>query len=354
MSAPGLKLTVYLGERDRAPGGGPLGEALIELFARHRIRTSCLLRGVEGFGAHHRLQTTRLLTLSEDLPLVAVAVDVPVAIETLLPEVAALRQGGLATLERVALLGGDGLPAAGLAPLPPGGPGEMVRATLHLGRQQRIGGRPAHVAAVEALRAAGAEGASVLLGVDGTTRGERRRARFLSGNADVPLLVISAGHRTATAAALERLAATTPDLLATVERLRLVGDGEQVSDASTPAPHRKLTVYGSEQTRVEGQPLHAALVRRLRGEGLAGATALRGLWGFHGGREPHGDRFLALRRHVPVVTVAIDTPERIVRATEVARELTAGGGLVTLEEVPALSAGGPEGLNGSLRLDGAG
>lgn len=354
MTVAGLKLTVYCGERDRAPtgagagAGGPLAEALMALFARHRIRTSCLLRGVEGFGARHRLQTTRMLTLSEDLPLVAVAVDAPAAIEGLLDEVAALQRTGLATLERVALLdGGD--------PLPGGGPGDALRVTLHLARQQRVGGRPAHLVAVETLRAAGVDGATVLLGVDGTTRGVRARARFLSRNADVPLLVISAGGHAATAAALERLHEQVPGLLATVERVHVAGGG---SGGRGPAPaagaHRKLTVYGSEQTLVEGQPLHAALVRRLRAEGMAGATALRGLWGYHGDRAPHGDRFLALRRHVPVVTVAIDLAQRIERATAIAGELTARGGLVTVETVPALRAGGPEGLSGSLRLGDAG
>jgi len=374
VTAPGLKLTVYLGERDRAraapgaephAGGGPLAAALIDLFARRRIRTSCLLRGVEGFGARHRLQTTRLLTLSEDLPLVAVAVDRPAAIGALLEEVAALQGDGLATLERVALVGDDGGRLRG-EELPDGGPGDALRATLHLGRQQRVDGRPAHLVAVETLRAAGVDGATVLLGVDGTTRGERARARFFSRNADVPLLAISAGRRAPTAAALAELTARIPGLLATVERVRLLdggggGDGRtqrrpQPEPEPPPGGHGKLTVYGSEQTLVEGQPLHAALVRRLRAERIAGATALRGLWGYHGARPPHGDRFLALRRHVPVVTVAIDAPERIAQAERIARELTAGGrGLVTREHVPALRAARPgEGLVGSLRLDDAG
>ena len=48
-----------------------------------RSPTSILLRGVEGFGARHRLRTDRSLTLSEDLPLVAVAVDTRARIEAL-------------------------------------------------------------------------------------------------------------------------------------------------------------------------------------------------------------------------------------------------------------------------------
>ena len=67
MSEPGIKLTTYFGERERE-GGGFLADALFDVYERHRMRTSVLLRGVEGFGERHRLQTDRLLTLSESLP----------------------------------------------------------------------------------------------------------------------------------------------------------------------------------------------------------------------------------------------------------------------------------------------
>ena len=73
-------------------------------------------------------------------------------------------------------------------------------------------------------------------------------------------------------------------------------------------------VYTSEAVRHDGQPVHRAIVRRLRSAGLSGATTLRGIWGFHGDHAPHGDRLLQLGRHVPVVTIVIDTPERIARA----------------------------------------
>ena len=46
----GLKLTTYFGERDRA-GEHFLADALVDLYARHRLRAR--LRGVEGFGVRH-------------------------------------------------------------------------------------------------------------------------------------------------------------------------------------------------------------------------------------------------------------------------------------------------------------
>ncbi len=66
--------STYFGERDRA-NGGFLADAFADIYARHDVQTSLVMRGIEGFGAKQHLRTDRLLTLSEDLPLVSVAVD---------------------------------------------------------------------------------------------------------------------------------------------------------------------------------------------------------------------------------------------------------------------------------------
>ena len=97
---------------------------------------------------------------------------------------------------------------------------------------------------------------------------------------------------------------------------------------------QKLTVYTSEAAQHNGQPIHRAIVRRLRSAGISGATTHRGIWGFHGDRPPHGDHFLQLGRHVPAVTVVIDTAERISTAFDVIYELTSERGLVTTETIP--------------------
>jgi PII-like signaling protein len=113
---------------------------------------------------------------------------------------------------------------------------------------------------------------------------------------------------------------------------------------------QKLMVYTGEQARHRGHPLHLELVRRLREENANGATVLRGFWGYHGDHAPHGDRALALRRHGPVVTVVVDTPERAQRWFDVVDSLTSETGLVTSETVPAFRATGPDLLEGGLDL----
>jgi PII-like signaling protein len=344
MSDETLKLTTYFGERDRA-GGAFLADALVELYARHRLRASLVMRGVAGFGVKHHLHTDRLLTLSEDLPMVSVAVDERARIEGALGEVVALSGDGLITLERTAVgpIGGQ----------------DATKLTVYVGRGERVGGRPAHVTVVDALHRHGVAGASVLLGVDGTVRGERQRARFLAGNAQVPMMVIAIGDAEPIAAALAELRTLLDDPLVTLERVRVCKrDGAtieppQVAAATDPsglAVWQKLMVYCGEQSRHGDEPLAAALIRALRRAGAAGATALRGVWGYHGDHAPHGDRLLQLRRRVPVVTVIVDAPEQIARWFAIVDELTDETGLVTMEQVPAMRAVGPGVARGGLRL----
>jgi PII-like signaling protein len=84
-------------------------------------------------------------------------------------------------------------------------------------------------------------------------------------------------------------------------------------------------------------PIHRAIVRQLfDARAAGGATALRGIWGFHGDHKPHGDKWIQLTRQVPVVTIVVDSPERIAASFDIIDALTERHGLVTSELVPAL------------------
>jgi PII-like signaling protein len=113
---------------------------------------------------------------------------------------------------------------------------------------------------------------------------------------------------------------------------------------------QKLMIHTSHNDTHEGRPLHVEIVRRLRAAGSAGATSVRGAWGFQGDHPPRGDRLFQVRRHVPVVTITIDTPQRTARAFELIDELTPTRGLVTSEMVPALQAISESERRGGLRL----
>jgi PII-like signaling protein len=209
-----------------------------------------------------------------------------------------------------------------------------------------VSGNPAYIAVCDVMYQHGFAGASVLLGVDGTTHGERRRARFFSRNVDVPVMIIGIGTGARVEAAIGELHALLDRPLLTVERAQVCKRDGALLARPVPLPAtdsegrmlwQKLMVYTSEATLHDGVPIHRAIVRRLRESGTAtGATALRGVWGFHGGHKPHGDKMIQLARQVPVITIVVDTPERIAHSFDIIDEFTAHHGLVTSELVPGL------------------
>lgn len=334
MSDPGIKLTSYFSERDRSADRFQ-ADALFDVYERHRLRTSVLLRGAGGFGERHRLQTDSLLTLSEDLPAVSVAVDTAERIETALPDVLAVSKHGLVSLERARLWrGGD----------PALEHDDALKMTVYGGRGVRSAGSAGYVAAVDALRAAGVAGASVLLAVDGTLHGERRRARFFARNASVPLMLLAVGSADAFAKALPVVTALIADAVVTVERVRVLKlDGVTRLAPPAIAAHdpsglpvwQKLMVHASELARVDGHPLHRALVARLWEMGATGVTVLRGVRGFYAGSQVLSDRVASLRRDVPVHVIIVERPERVQELWPLIDELTVGAGMVTSELVPA-------------------
>ena len=349
-----LKLTTYFGERHRTEDQF-VADALLDLYGRKEVEVSVMLRGAEGFGLKHRLRTDRLLTLSEDLPLVSIAVDTRARIENLLDEVTRLKRHGLVTLERARMLTGE----VGTVALPEE-LHEATKLTIYVGRQEQSGGAPAFIAICDLLHRRGIAGATALLGVDGTAHGVRQRARFFGRNAEVPMMIIAIGAGEEIAGVLPELGRLLARPLLTLERVRVCKRDGQLLAPPTPLPTtderglamwQKLMVYASERARHGRSPLHVALVRRLRESGASGATCLRGVWGFHGDHPPHGDRLLQLRRHVPVVTIIVDTPERIAESFKIVDELTDAAGLVTSEMVPAMaSLSEGERQRGGLRL----
>lgn len=150
------------------------------------------------------------------------------------------------------------------------------------------------------------------------------------------MMIVSIGPR----AEIERVLPKVGELLdkpvITLERVRICKrDGELLADPITEGPGSvKLLIHASESARDDGHPLHRSIVRKLRAAGIAGATTVRGVWGFHGDHPPHGDKLLQLHRHVPTITTVIDTPERIGEAFAIVDAATRERGLVTSEVVP--------------------
>jgi len=96
----GHLLRIFIGEADRYDGV-PLYEWIVRRARERGLAGATVLRGVEGFGAHSRIHTAKVLRLSADLPIVIEIVDTREKIEALLPEIDDAIKEGLATIEKV-------------------------------------------------------------------------------------------------------------------------------------------------------------------------------------------------------------------------------------------------------------
>jgi PII-like signaling protein len=97
-----------------------------------------------------------------------------------------------------------------------------------------------------------------------------------------------------------------------------------------------LRLFIGESDRWHGRPLYQAIVERVRQEGLAGATVVRGIEGFGADSRLHTSRILRLSEDLPVVIEIVDTPEQIDRVVPILDEMV-GEGMLTLERVQIVS-----------------
>jgi uncharacterized protein len=96
----GTLLRIFIGESDRHEGVA-LYDWLVRQARSCGLAGATVLRGLEGFGAHSLVHSTRVLRLSTDLPIIVEIVDTREKIEAFLPVVDEAISEGLATLEKV-------------------------------------------------------------------------------------------------------------------------------------------------------------------------------------------------------------------------------------------------------------
>ncbi len=95
----GTLLRIFVGEDDEHDGR-PLYEVIVRRLRERGLAGATVFRGIMGFGASSRIHTSRVLRLSEDLPIVIECVDTTDRIEAVVDEIDGLMGGGLLTLER--------------------------------------------------------------------------------------------------------------------------------------------------------------------------------------------------------------------------------------------------------------
>jgi PII-like signaling protein len=100
LTGTALRMTIFVGESDQVHHR-PLYTEIVHRAHARGLAGATVLRGFEGFGASSRIHTTRILSLTEDLPVVIIIVDTAQKIREFLPEVEELVTEGLVTLDEV-------------------------------------------------------------------------------------------------------------------------------------------------------------------------------------------------------------------------------------------------------------
>jgi hypothetical protein len=98
--ADGKLLRIFIGEADKWEGR-PLYEAIVHLAKKEGMAGATAIKGFLGFGCKSHLHTSKILRLSEDLPIVIELVDSEEKITRFLPHLDQMVKEGLITLEKV-------------------------------------------------------------------------------------------------------------------------------------------------------------------------------------------------------------------------------------------------------------
>ena len=103
LEGEGKLLRLFIGESDTWHGK-PLYQAIVQRAREEGLAGATVVRGIEGFGADSHLHTSRILRLSEDLPVVVEIVDTAERIDRIVPILDEMVAEGMLTLERVQIV----------------------------------------------------------------------------------------------------------------------------------------------------------------------------------------------------------------------------------------------------------
>jgi PII-like signaling protein len=201
------KVSIYVGE-DQQYHGHSVYAAILDFLFYRSVSGATILRGIAGFGADHHLHTTRLVELSENLPVKIEFIETAERVEELLPKLQELAGTGLIEIQDTTVIKPaetSGQPQRGAAhPMKAESKARLMR--IFFGENDKWRGKPLQEALVEALRANDIAGVTVYRGILGYGANRRiHKDKTLSLSHDRPIMLSIIDTE-------ERLAAFTPIL----------------------------------------------------------------------------------------------------------------------------------------------
>jgi PII-like signaling protein len=169
-AGPAKKVTIYVGE-DHQYHGHSLYSAILDFLFYHQVSGANVFRGMAGFGADHHLHSTKILRLTENLPVKIEFIESPEKVEELLPKLHEMAGTGLievrdttvvkpAEVEKKAGPRGEVQPA-----LKSESKAKLMR--IYVGENDRWHDKPLYRAIVESMRANDIAGVTVYQGILG-------------------------------------------------------------------------------------------------------------------------------------------------------------------------------------------
>lgn len=112
LEGPAIRLSVFVGESDQWHHH-PVYTEIVHRAHAAGLAGATVLRGIEGYGASSHVHTTRILSLSEDLPVVVIIIDAAERIHAFLPQLDELIAEGIVILDPVDVIRYIGRPGRG-------------------------------------------------------------------------------------------------------------------------------------------------------------------------------------------------------------------------------------------------
>lgn len=199
-AGPAKKVTVYVGQ-DQQYHGDSTYTAILQFLFYRKVSGATVTRGIAGFGANHRMQTDRILALTENLPMKVEFIETPEKVEELLPKLREMVGTGLieiqdTTIVKAAESSEQAVRQVSPPALKQAGTAKLMR--IFVGENDKWNGKPLHKALMESMRANDIAGVTVyqgILGYGANRRIHKDSALHLSHDRPMMLSVVDTEER---------------------------------------------------------------------------------------------------------------------------------------------------------------